>query len=726
MTNGNGIPPTANGIPSDVLWVVQKIGWPVFPVYEIKRGRCACGKIDCKSPGKHPRSQNGVDDATTDMTKIETWAARFPQANWAASPVGGVVVDIDPRHGGYESMDEWGVTLPATTTVLTGGGGKHLYFLLPEGVTVSNRNNWLNGVDAKTVGGYILLPGSNHASGGVYQWQSQCEPVTAPGALIEALGKSRSSNLPPTADLLNGVPHGQRDDMIFRACCRWWREYTHHDDNGFEKVVALATEMGRNCDPPFSDAEIMTKVKSAARYALQDPKFRHTDDGNALLFVEQHSSSVKFTSDSKAWFAWDGQRWAYDAELVALDKARRTARSLVDYALEIETEDQKRAAALGWARSSLSSGRINAMPSLAKSDSRLHVATSMFDANHHLLNTPTGTVNLKTGEVYPHRRDEFHSKMTAVGYDPNADDSWWREWINWAMCGRPDLVEFLQRSVGYAITGETSEQAVWLHNGEGANGKSTLVKVLGGILGEYGHAADPELLTGGHTTGLAGLFGKRFVALSEIKEGAKVDEQRLKMLSGEDEITARFLYKDFFSFRSTATIFWAMNHLPKIADDTYGMWRRIFVVPWDATLPREQQKKGVADWAIKTHGAGVLKWAVEGAVKWYADGLLVPADVLHKTEAYKNREDVMASFYAEYFIKEDGARMPANDVVAAYNAWCRSEGISEKEKLGSTTVKRKVESRLGIERKRIMIDGQKVSGYEGYRIAAVDTVRSWS
>ncbi|GGD15494.1 phage/plasmid primase, P4 family [Nocardioides daphniae] len=726
MTNGNGIPPTASGVPADVLWVVQKIGWPVFPVYEIERGRCACGKIDCKSPGKHPRSQNGVGDATTDMTKIETWAARFPQANWAASPVGGVVVDIDPRNGGFDSMGEWDVSLPHTTTVLTGGGGKHLYFLLPEGVTVGNRNNWLPGVDAKTVGGYVLLPGSNHTSGGVYQWQTQCEPVPAPDGLIAALRERKGLGLPGTDVLLDGVPDGQRDDMIFRACCRWWRQFRHHEDNGLSAVTARALEMGRRCEPPFSDKEIATKVKSAARYALEEPRFRHTDDGNAQLYAEQHAGSLKFTNDSKTWFAWDGRRWVRDADLTALHRARLTARSLVDYAMDLNSEDAGRGAAIGWARTSLNSGRIKAMPELAKSDERIHAKNADFDARPDLLNTPTGVVDLRTGKLLPHDRDQLHSKMTTVGYDPDASTEWWESFVHWAMVGRPDLIEFLQRSVGYALTGETSEQAIWLHHGGGANGKSTFVEAISGVIGDYAATADPELLTGGHTTGLADLHGKRFVALSEVKEGAKVDEQRFKMLSGEDKIKARFLYKDFFEFKSTATIFWAMNHLPKIGDDTYGMWRRIFAMPWDATLPREQQKKGVADWAIKTHGAGILKWAVQGAVEWYASGLVVPADVQRKTEAYKNREDTMSSFYAEHFVKEVDAKMPATDVVAAYNSWCRSEGVTDKERLGSTTVKRKFEERLGLERKRIMIDGQKVAGYEGYRAVGLDAVRSWS
>lgn len=728
MIDNNGIPSAPTGIPTDVLWVIEKIGWPVFPVYEIERGRCACSKgAGCSAAGKHPRTMNGVKDATADLERVTAWAERWPMTNWAASPVGGLVVDVDPRNGGFDSIGQWG-DLPATTTVLTGGAGKHLYFTLPEGIEVSNRNPWLDGVDIKTKGGYVVLPGSNHISGATYQWGDQRDPVVAPEALIASIleggHRQPGSGLPSTSDLLDGVGLGQRDDMIFRACCRWWRQYTHHEDGGIEKVTALALEMGAKCNPPFSKDEVIAKVQSAARYALDDPKFRHTDDGNALLFVEQHARSIKFTSDSRAWFAWDGQRWMPDADLLALSKARDTARSLVDYALELETDDQKRAAALGHAKASLSAGRINAVPSLAKSDARLHVRTNAFDTRHDLLNTLTGTVNLRTGELRPHDSQEFHSKLTAVGYDPQAVSEWWDQWVWWAMCGRADLVDFLQRSVGYAITGETSEQAVWLHNGEGANGKSTLMKILGGVLAEYAHSADPELLTGGHTTGLADLHGKRFVALSEIKDGSRVDEQRLKMLSGEDDITARFLYKDFFTFRSTATIFWAMNHLPKIADDTYGMWRRIFVVPWDATVPRDQMVKGLADWVIKAHGAAVLRWAVDGAVKWYDSGLTVPDDVLLKTKEFKDREDGLGRFIEDMLIKDEEAWLPVSSLTSAYDMWCNAEGIMGKEKLGSTTLKERVESRLGIKRKRKTVEGTKGYGYEGYRVA-IDAIKAW-
>lgn len=710
-----------DGLPADVLWVVNEVGWPVFPVHGIERGRCTCGKADCGSPGKHPRTTNGVKDATTDLATLNAWASRFPDTNWAAEPRGGFVIDVDPRHGGFDAIEQAGISLAGTTTVRTGSGGVHAYFTLPEGVEVTNRIGWLVGVDVRATGGYVVIPPGRHSSGGGYEWKDQRLPVEASAELIGSV-RSRASGggsapLDNTLALLNGVPEGQRDSTIFRSCCRWWRQFAHHEDGGEAAVVERALEMGRACEPPFPDEWIIAKVASAKRYAAADPQLRLSDDGNALLFVEQHGDLLRYATDTKVWHAWDGQRWIPKAETIALHLARHTSRSLVDFAKELETDSGDKQAALRHAASSLSAGRIEAMPRLAKSDPRVAIRGGEFDTDPWLLNTPSGTVDLRTGESYEHRRTDYLAKITGTGYDSNASADYWRQWVLWAMGGREDLAEFLQRAVGYAITGDTSEQVFFLLHGKGANGKTTFLTVMELILGDYAYHAEPDLLTpkdGAHPTGVADLHGRRFVVASETREGKKLDERTVKALTGQDTITARRLYQDFFEFRPTHKILFAVNHKPNITDDSHAMWRRVLLVPWDMTVEAHLQVKDLAERIVRHEGPGILAWAVEGAMKWRESGLMVPDSVRIKTSEYRSGEDSIGEFIEAHMAQVEDGFIQSAEVQAAYTAWCIQEGVLPKDRLGRTVLMSKIEDRLGVTKVRKTIGGKKLTGFEGW------------
>ncbi len=244
-------------------------GWPVFPCHRIVRGACSCPLgASCRSPGKHPRTKNGVKDATTDRLVIEAWNGRWPDAiNWAVATGGENgpnVVDVDARKNGFGSLKEWG-ELPATLSASTGGGGRHLYFA--SGLSLGNRTGWLAGVDFKTQGGYVMLPGSNHISGGTYKWENLGAPLAAmPEALVEAIKNAPTATLPATDDVLAGVPEGKRDDILFKAACRWRRQL---GDNR-KAVETLALAAARACLPPFPDDQAIKCVESAFRQDHRD------------------------------------------------------------------------------------------------------------------------------------------------------------------------------------------------------------------------------------------------------------------------------------------------------------------------------------------------------------------------------------------------------------------------------------------------------------------------
>jgi putative DNA primase/helicase len=369
----------------------------------------------------------------------------------------------------------------------------------------------------------------------------------------------------------------------------------------------------------------------------------------------------------------------------------------------------------------LNRAKILAIPDLAKGDPRLGIKAGEFDSDPWLLNTPSGTVELEaTGALREHRREDFNAKITGVPYDPNASAPYWLTWLHWASAGRPDWVEHLQRAMGYALSGDTGEQVFWLFHGVGANGKSTFLTVMELVLGDYAWHAEAELLTpkeGSSTTGVTDLQGKRFVVATETKEGKKLDERQVKQLTGQDTITARRLYQDFMAFRPTHKIFFAVNHRPHVTDTSPAFWRRVLLLPWDSTVPTEMQKRNVAEWIVNEEGPGVLRWAVEGCLKWQRDGLKVPNYVRAKTKEYQTDEDVLAAFIKAHLVKDEQGSgfVSTTHLWKVHIVWCDHEGM-RKPPLGRTSFLAAIEGRLGLTRDRHEWQGSSLYGYKGWHL----------
>jgi hypothetical protein len=290
----------------DLALQYASLGLQIVPAYEItSAGVCSCHKgAECKAAGKHPRPTNGVNDASLDPNVITRWFTTWPRANialacGAANNV--FVVDIDPRHGGFGSIDEFeserGDFLPATLTALTGGGGKHLFFRYPTDGSLGNRIGWLPGVDVKSDGGIVILPQSNHISGRNYQWLDLEIPIaTAPSDLVLSIRGSSAAGtkgeLADSATILDGVPEGQRDDTLFRWACRLRRQHSGDADGGRAVVTALVLAVARKSN--FPEDEALVKVEQA---------FRQEHDGLTeaqQLWVEFAMSNVAFRAERKA------------------------------------------------------------------------------------------------------------------------------------------------------------------------------------------------------------------------------------------------------------------------------------------------------------------------------------------------------------------------------------------------------------------------------------------
>jgi putative DNA primase/helicase len=416
--------------------------------------------------------------------------------------------------------------------------------------------------------------------------------------------------------------------------------------------------------------------KCAPRPAVSSSHPHLTDLGNAQRLVKRHGADLKFCHEQKKWLVWDGTRWAVDSNGEVERRAKHTVISI--YAEAAEEEDADRRGCLAkWAAASESRGRISAMIELAKTEPDIPISLGALDANPFLLNCQNGTVNLRTGELQDHRRDDFCTKLVSVSYDPVATCPLFLDFLDQIMDGNDGLTTFLQRAVGYSLTGSTEEHVIFVFHGGGANGKSTLVETVRTLLGDYAATADPNLLLAGKDEGVrndvARLAGSRFVSTVETPAGKRMAETLVKQLTGGDRIAARFLYCEFFEFTAQFKLVLATNYRPRIYGTDKGIWRRIRLVPFNVTIPDADQDKELPN-KLRCELPGILAWALKGCLKWQEHGLGVPPEVSAATESYRQEMDVLGAFLAECCHENPALTVPVRDLYQAYACWCDENG----------------------------------------------------
>ncbi len=340
-----------------------------------------------------------------------------------------------------------------------------------------------------------------------------------------------------------------------------------------------------------------------------------------------------------------------------------------------------------WMKASEDAGRITAALGLVKR--MLTVEPSKLDAHHHLLNCNNGTVDLRSGELRPHSPDDWLTQIAPTDYYPDAKCPDFERFLVEIL--DVERARFLQRWFGYCATGETREQKVVLHIGPGGNGKGTLFRILADTLGSYVHTAAPHLLTGSgserHPTEIADLFGRRCVVSHESDEGAILREGFLKQASGEDMLSGRWMFKDFFSFMPTFKLQLLTNHKPVVKGQDFGVWRRLLLVNYDIRYGTpEQVEKGEADRVgdetltsrLLVEREGVLAWLVRGARDWYNFKLRAPQSVYDASVSYRNEQDRVREYVADRCILDRNAWSPFNGPFALYpeyTRWCKDSGF---------------------------------------------------
>jgi putative DNA primase/helicase len=301
------------------------------------------------------------------------------------------------------------------------------------------------------------------------------------------------------------------------------------------------------------------------------------------------------------------------------------------------------------------------------------VVPEQLDRDPFLFNCKNGTLDLRTGELRAHRRGDRLTKMAPVTCDLDATAPLWEHFLFEIMGGDPDLLSFLQRAVGYAMTGSVEEQALFFLHGSGANGKSTFLRTLLEVFGDYGKQSAPDILLAkrneSHPTEIADLFGARLVVCQETEAGRSLAESVIKKLTGGDMIKARLMGQDFWEFAPTHKFFWAANHKPKVSGIDEAIWRRLMLIPFSVIIPKPRRDKQLLE-KLRTEQAGILRWAVEGCREWRVRGLAPPAKVVEATQEYRKEEDRLAAFLEEWCEVGPELSVVSSDLFRAYVQWC--------------------------------------------------------
>ena len=406
---------------------------------------------------------------------------------------------------------------------------------------------------------------------------------------------------------------------------------------------------------------------------LKGGKVQFTDATNAERLIREHGDSIRYLAAWKKWLVWDSTHWKTDESGALIHgKGLETVRNLYDELLK--TNDyRERIEIEKYAMISESVRRRESTIKSASWKKELNITGDQLDPNPWLLNVRNGTINVLTGEFSGHRQEDMITKIANVDYDPNADCPMWKQFIREIMDYKADVINFLQTASGWAITGNTEEQTMFILYGSGANGKTTFLNTILSILGDYATATPTETFmrkTGDQITNdIARLRGTRFVTTTEAEQGRRLSEPLIKKITGNDQMTARFLYGEFFNFLPTFKIFMATNHKPIIKGTDYGIWRRIKLIPFTTRIPEEKQDRRLEE-KLKAEASGILNWLLEGTARWKKEGLVAPATILNATNEYRGEMDVIGNFLKECCTAKEGETIRIRELFKAYADWC--------------------------------------------------------
>lgn len=594
------------------------------------------------------------------------------------------------------------------------------------------------GIDVKSQGGYVVAPPSVTPVGEylwALGCEPEClEPVQLPDALHTRLAKQERGSVPLSPDVRVRKPVSGEIDRVRRALKRLSQSRCDRYDEWLAVGMALR-ELGDDGldlwdewsqgSPSYRPGVCAAKwatfgsyegrpLTLASLYAWArddsgetDPATLLSDVGNAHRFVNRYGDRFRYCAPLGGWLYWDGKRWARDTDGAALRAAMDTMLALYDEAsaalreaqkaiqqardaatnggteLDIQAQEQLKSAAqrahrlLSWANKSQAMPRLDAMLRAAAALPPIASNPEQYDADPWLLNVANGTLDLRTNELHSHTPSDLLTKLAPVDFDPTAKGEAWTAHLE-LFLPDDDVRRQVQRDLGMSLVGTNLEEMFPIWYGIGANGKSTTARVIQAVLGDYVRQAAPNLLIERrheqHPTEMADLAGARAVFSTEVGRGARLDEAKVKALTGGDMQKARYMRQDFFEFPQTWTILLLVNHKPSIAGTDNGIWRRVRLIPWDVSLAEDDERRrpqGEVIDEMVSEGAAVLGWLVEGLRDWQREPRWRAATVSAATSEYRGEQDRLAAFVGDCCVEGPHLSAPASELYETYESWAQ-------------------------------------------------------
>ncbi|WP_374453612.1 phage/plasmid primase, P4 family [Phenylobacterium sp.] len=656
---------------------------------------------DGKKPRKVPyyadgSPRSGKLDTPDDWAKLTTFEAAlsaldggsFAGLGFALGPDGsgqvwqGVDLDgLDAR----PALQEIAHRLPGYVETSPSGNGLHA---IGHGCAFPALGSNASGIEAYSSGRFFTVTGARIGDG---------SPIDL-AQFVDTELRPRHGSARHHAPALNTPTDGSNAVATPRvlADLRDALNYVDADDYGAWTSIGLALktlgEAGRQLwhdwsatSPKYDEVEAQAKWRGfkpertgyaavfaeAQRNGWPNPAARrlgvprasgHSEDELARAFAQENEASLRYCAAWGQWLAWDGVRWAPDRTLLATDYARDLCRRAA-----ASTDD--RSAALGRAST------VSAVERLARADRKLAATVEQWDADPWLLNTPDGVVDLKTGEVSPCTPALHMTKVAGTAAGGNCPT--WLRFLGRITADDTELQAYIQRVLGYTLSGDTSAHALFFGYGTGANGKSVLIDTVAGILGDYHKTAPIETFTesGGdrHPTELAMLRGARLVTAVETEEGRRWAESRIKTLTGGDRIAARFMRQDFFEYDPQFKLFVAGNHKPGLRSVDEAMRRRFHMIPFAVTIPPHERDPALKE-KLRAEWPGILAWMIAGCLEWQRVGLAPPSSVRAATDAYLEAEDALAAWIDEACERDPQAWETSTALFSSWNSWADING----------------------------------------------------
>ncbi|MDZ4848400.1 MAG: phage/plasmid primase, P4 family [Pirellulaceae bacterium] len=470
-------------------------------------------------------------------------------------------------------------------------------------------------------------------------------------------------------------------DRIFRRSALMrpkWNELRGNESYGQRTIARALRKVVKQYSP---------KAKRSTASRLQLPpnlgfpksaidrefKSEQTENAMAVEFINANQTQLRYVPPWKKWLAWDGKRWKIDIDSSRTTRlARRLVRNYWDRLLNIQSEKQQKQWAdfCRWANRKTT---IENVVNLARCDARTAIDHELLNQNTDFLNLQNGTIDLTTREFREHRQTDSITQIANVAFDPHAQCPKWKAFIDLIFGEDDQAKRYIQALLGYSCSGDVGEHILPICYGAGANGKSTLWNAIVELLGDYAMLAPSKLLLGTaneHDTIIASLYQRRLVAISEPDEGAKLREARVKELTGDEQITARRMREDYWSFHRTHKFWLSTNHLPRITGTDEGIWRRIKLIPFRVDL--RQVTKPIPDYhkvLVREEGPGILNWLLDGFQDWREHGFIEPSSIIDETKSYRGKSDEIGRFIEDCCVVAADLVVPSSELYAAYREW---------------------------------------------------------